>query len=239
MLPPSNDIKDIQQYFSSSQEKNKVLKNILGQEPVSLIVAFGTAGCPDKISYNGSVVVGSNVFIHDGHKETEPNEYSRLREKDFFEKIIYPANTSYINDLLNKINIELSNPNYQEFFTKRLLNLPLNPSIPRIYVNANYTALSIVNVTNYKEYALKDEEGIDVYKKSKIAEKLFSVETTHGLIRMISNNVPFIFVSAISDVVGNFETEMFPKQEAQNYSASFNGGVFLSWFINFLFEEKQ
>jgi hypothetical protein len=46
----------------------------------------------------------------------------------------------------------------------------------------------------------------------------------------------FIFISAITDRDAYFDNEDLPKSHAQNFSASFNGGVFLNWFIPLLFD---
>ena len=226
MTPPTDKIQDVQQYYSSSEQKFKDLPKLFTGDKPSLVIAFGTAGCPDAISYNGSVVIGSNIFIHDGHPEGG-NPYSKLKTSDF-EKLI----TSTVDsDFFERIAIELSKPECRDAFTKRLLSTSLNPAQPQIIAHKEYLALSNVNITDYREYTIKDVEGLGAFKNAGTGKRLISVETTHGLIRLQTDS-PFIFISSITDAVGHFDTEVSPKDKAQNFAAAFNGGVVLAWLLN-------
>src|SRR4051812_47452884 len=64
---------------SSSEEKYRVLPNVIQNDNPDLVIAVGTAGYPLEDSINGSVVVGSNFFIHDGHPD---NPKSNLKNEN-------------------------------------------------------------------------------------------------------------------------------------------------------------
>ena len=50
---------------SSTLEKARVLPQIVSRvDSPTLIIAFGTAACPKGAGHNGSVVIGSSVFVH-------------------------------------------------------------------------------------------------------------------------------------------------------------------------------
>jgi hypothetical protein len=76
------DLMDPKKKSSSSEEKARVLPLVTanGDRP-SLVVAFGTATFADARSYNGCVVVGSNVFVHNPYS-AEPNPESNFTHPD-------------------------------------------------------------------------------------------------------------------------------------------------------------
>ena len=104
-------------------------------------------------------------------------------------------------------------------------------SISKVF-DKEVLALSNVNVTKYNEYKEFDEKGLNAVKVAAPNKSVGSVETTHGVIRLHADNKPFLFVSSIVDRVGYFDTEVDPKENAQNFSGAFNGGVFIGWLIS-------
>ena len=122
-----------------------------------------------------------------------------------------------------------------QFFQKRLLNTPLNPTnFLKVDADKRLVALSNVNVTKYSEYKFKDGEGVTAFQKAETGMELGSVETTHGVIRVSAADRPFIFISAIVDRLGYFDEDVVPKEFSQNFSGSFNAGIVTSWLIPFL-----
>src|SRR3982074_2119849 len=76
------DLMDRRRSSSSSEEKARVLPYVaaIGDAP-SLVVAFGTATFADAQSYNGCVVAGANIFVHDPYSATS-NPDSRWTHPD-------------------------------------------------------------------------------------------------------------------------------------------------------------
>ncbi|MDR3714755.1 MAG: hypothetical protein P4L51_18220 [Puia sp.] len=65
MTPPTDNSDSM--YYSYSYQKVADFPKILAysSDPVAMVVAFGTAGCPTEVSKNGGLVIGSNAFIYD------------------------------------------------------------------------------------------------------------------------------------------------------------------------------
>lgn len=84
---------------------------------------------------------------------------------------------------------------------------PVNPSSkPRIVIASDAVAISSVNIPKDTEYGPVDNRAIED-AKGKGATNITSVETTHGVIRAQWEDVPFIFVTAIPNRVGQFTDE--------------------------------
>jgi hypothetical protein len=61
-----------------------------------------------------------------------------------------------------------------------------------------------------------------------------TVETTHGIIAASTisyTNSPIIFLSGIVNQVGEFNKQVSPKPEAQNFAAAFNAGIVVAWLL--------
>jgi len=222
---------------SSTKEKYEVLAVMYfggkvevdtDKEP-DFVVAFGTAGFPGEASYNGCVFVGANTFIHDPFSDDLRNEKYWHSEQT---RLIGPSS----------ISAELFNPGLRIFdeslksqVESRFLAPPMNPARKQILVAAsNYTAVGVVNITNYDDYAWADEEALqafkDVCKDQQERPPVGSVETTHGVIRLLSE-APFIFISGITDRIGHFNMEVGPRPYAQNFACAHNAGVVAAWLI--------
>jgi hypothetical protein len=57
------------------------------------------------------------------------------------------------------------------------------------------------------------------------------METTHGIIRELSDPAPFLFVSGITDTVPYFDMQVTPRLYPQNFVAAHNAGVALAWLL--------
>ena len=199
------------------------------KEP-DFVVAFGTAGFPGEESYNGCVFVGANTFIHDPFSDD-------LRNETYW----HSEQTGRLIGL-SSLSAELFNPDCRLFdeslksqVESRFLAPPMNPARKQILVAAsNYTAVGVVNITNYDDYAWADEEALrafrDARKEHRERPPIGSVETTHGVIRLQSG-APFIFISGITDRIGHFNMEVGPRPYAQNFACAHNAGVVAAWLI--------
>lgn len=220
---------------SSSQVKKDNLPNVIkfGSQPPDLVIALGTAGYGSTTENNiGSVVVGSNIFIHNFHPGTS-NPASVWDDPVHFEKLL----TSSIDPSFFQL---IDDPTIKQI-ESRLLKPFLNPS-PDIQVlsDLNYLGLSSVNITDPKDYATCDQIGVDKITNAGITLKVVSVETTHGIIR-IQTEAPFAFISGIPNRMSHFDIDVLgfdirgnQKILAQNFTAAFNVGIYLSYLIPLL-----
>jgi hypothetical protein len=229
IMTPCPDIVKFPRYYSSSAQKNIDLPKIFNYstDEIALVIAFGTAGYPSGLSKNGSVIIGSNIFIFNTHPGGT-NEESKWDDERFGKLI----ESSVSSDMLNKLKLLLSDYSTKLFFEKRLLRPPLNsPETQEVIFDKEILALSNVNVTKYNEYNEFDEKGLNTVKITAVNKAVGSVETTHGIIRLHAEDKPFLSISSIVDRVGYFDTEVDPKDNAQNFSGAFNGGIFIGWLI--------
>jgi hypothetical protein len=217
---------------SSSLEKAKVLAGgIFGSDRAKpdFVVALGTAAFPGAQSHNGCVVMGSGVFIHDPFEgDSDPAHWhdertDRPLAPTLDAKFFAPVPTGIIDDSLRAET------------EARFLSPPIDPACARVLLAAyNYTSVGVVNIVNYDDYAWADpealsafeEKGQDPRKKAPVG----SMETTHGLIRLQSE-APFLFISGITDRVGEFNFEVAPRNYTQNFVAAHNAGVAAAWVL--------
>jgi len=201
---------------SSSEEKFGVLPDIMQSDNPDLVIAVGTAGYPSETSLNGSVVIGSNFFIHDGHPG---NPESNLKHPDFGKVLLSNINPGVF---------KLISKEFENQVEPKFIKTPRNPAeYPVCIASDVYTAISSVNVTDYAEYNWVDHEAIEHYQKVEKRLPFKSLETTHGVIKLRTDK-PIIFVSAITDRIGYFDTEV---TATQNYVSSFNAGIVLGQLI--------
>jgi len=214
-------------------------------DPVQMVIAVGTASCGPfcpsfdnkaQDNINGSVIVGSNIFVHDGHPSSDPNPYSQWRWKYMDTLMPSSLDTSIFSNLRNSVpyrNLE-----------SLLLTPPTNPGPSGIHVynDIEFIALSDVNVTNYEEYEVKDKATGDAFKQHCPENQCgVSLETTHGLIyaqamESVSHGSPppFAFISGIVDRYLHFSTDVNPKPYAQNVSGAHNAGVVVACLVESL-----
>lgn len=207
---------------SSSAEKAVQLEALFKSEKeVDLVIAFGTGGFNDRhTSFNGSVVIGSEFFSYNAVPD---NPDSQFRHPGLNRHL--PTN---LPDARAKDLFKIFSDKFRDIVESKLLPTPNEPARkPKVMAASNFVAISNVNITNYNDYAWADDEGLKAYHEQNVKSPVGSIETTHGMIRLCCD-WPVIFVSAISDRLGYFASEVSP---GQNFVASFNGGVFLSYFI--------
>ncbi|KAA2242965.1 hypothetical protein F0L74_10615 [Chitinophaga agrisoli] len=226
------DIMDSQWNASSSQGKHECLPKILRyrQEAPDLVVALGTAALGlDNGNNNGCVSMGSNIFIHNFHPNGE-NPESKWDDPAHFEKVLPSSIPADFFALLDTTTVQA--------IEARLLKPYLNPSANiQVMSDKDNIGVSVVNITNYADYATSDQTGLKVLAATGNKLPVGSVETTHGVIRLLCD-APFVFISGITDRVGHFDDDVDGKDakgnvktEAQNFTAAFNIGICLGNLI--------
>lgn len=210
------DLMNTQKSSSSSEEKFNVLPQVIRNEKPDLIMAVGTAGYLSEQSYNGSVFIGSNFFLHDGHPD---NNDSNLKNENVGKLL-----SSNVNNQL----YDIFSQDFRDKVEKKFISVPNLPAQKmQCLASIFFAALSNINVTDYKEYRRVDNEGIKHFKDIVGNFDLCSIETTHGVIKLCSEK-PTIFISAITDRVGYFDSEV---NALQNYVASFNAGIVIGQLL--------
>lgn len=216
------DLMDPKVSGSNSAEKGRVLPIIFKGDAPALVIAFGTAGYPDDANLNGCVVIGSRVFVHDP-QTAETKRYTPKLPGQV-------AKTVLPSSFFRGIDADVRFP-----AEGRFIRTPLLPAdLPVILAGHNWIALSEVNVTNYDDYVWTDPETVAKFKAldpKTVAGRIGSVETTHGIIREVSDPAPFLFVSAITDRIPYFDIQVMPRAYSQNFVAAHNAGIALAWLI--------
>ncbi|THJ17143.1 MAG: hypothetical protein CAF45_016675 [Nitrospira sp. CG24E] len=223
---------------SSTKEKVRVLPKIFsGMEtgvPTSnrpdLVIALGTACFPGAKSYNGCVFIGTNVFIHDPYKSN--TTHSEYWHSDNTNRLINPPPGSM--DFFNPRNTFFDDVLRSQVET-RLLSPPMKPATkPILLADNNYTAVGVANITNYDDYAWADLEALEAFKKANRGHQkkrpVGSLETTHGVIRLQSE-APFLFISGITDRLGQFSMDVGTRPYAQNFVCAHNTGIVTAWLL--------
>lgn len=215
------DLMDPAVSSSSSQEKARVLPLALAAGPVpSLVIALGTAAHTGDYSYNGCVVAGCQVFVHNPYAK-KPNSASNWVDPRFEQLVAspIPVGISWLDqDLRPAVEVHMLKP-------------PLNPAnVPTLIVSADFVALGSVNVTDYSQYVWVDPEAQEQLLAAGVRQAVGSVETTHGLIRLICGS-PFMFLSGIANRSGAIAAEVAPRDYAQNFVAAHNAAMALTWLL--------
>lgn len=215
---------------SSSEEKYRVLPDIIKADAPQLVISVSTANYPvnepqddrtpsDGTSTNGSVVLGDQFFLHDGHPG---NPESNLQ-------------SAYIGQLLTgNVPSRLFEvvKEFSETVTARFITPPNYPAPTFTCHGATgYSAVSSINVTDYTEYDRVDQEAVDHFHTVAPDTLLRSIETTHAVVR-ISVDCPVLFLSPITDRLGHFED----VNDTQNYVCAFNGGLVLGELLCRLYD---
>jgi hypothetical protein len=209
---------------SSSEQKAKYLPKMFSCGPApDLVIAVGTAEFPDAaVSENGNVVIGTKVFMVDGHPNGS-NPLSKWTAGPFEEVVDSTLPRSLFSKL---VAFDLATA------TNRFLAVPLAPaSAPWLVADYINVALGAVNVTDYSEYGLIDPLTAKKFWSKPRDAKAASIETTHCIIR-IQCESPFLFVSGIVDRFGYFDQDVNPRSHAQNTAAAHNAGVVVSWLLS-------
>jgi hypothetical protein len=212
--------------FSNTAEKARVLPTIFGygKEP-DFVIAFGTAGFPDaERSYNGEVVSGSRVFIHNPYQD-EPNPASNWHDPSKMDRIIESAAGA-------KFLVQLGiSSRFLDTVAAEMIPAPNVPAMTlELLERPEYTAVSEVNIVDPNDYGKFDAQSVSLARAAG-GDPVGSVETTHGVIR-VQSEAPFIFLSGITDRLGHFNDDVTIKRPyKQNFVAAHNAGIVGAWLI--------
>jgi hypothetical protein len=226
---------------SSSHEKFTVAlplirqKAFAGQAP-DLVIAFGTAGIPTDETFNGCVTIGSRAYINDPWDDATPAEIADQTER--FGPLLQTPLDGWrrkrldcprLSDTLFAAGITVESRYAAE---GRFLETPINPARPpRILAGHGYASLGTINICDYDDYVWADEETRGRFERQVKQREIGSSETTHGLIRLVWHDAPFLFVSALTDRVPYFNAEVTPRKYSQNFVAAHNAGLALAHLL--------
>ena len=236
---------DTSEYQSSSECKMEVLPDMFrtgSPLPVALTVAVGTASagpfCPpwqgeEQVNVNGSVIVGSRVYIHDPYQGEEPNPHSRW-SCTYFDTLM--SSGGAVAPLIEAL--AAADP------ARAFLVTPTNPAPagPRLYANPDYVALADVNVTDHTLFAEMDRRVGEAFRAGCPGNSGgVSLETTHGLIYAaardhLGGDPPFLFVSGIVNRYLLFGKDVAGNAYPQNFTGAHNAGVVAARLIATLAE---
>jgi hypothetical protein len=229
---------------SNTPEKVRVLSRFFpeaskrfGGKP-DLVVAFGTAGMPTAVPFNGCAVVGSRVFIHDPFKGNSAATRVIQRADGTIEPMWTDPQLDQL--LLSGIpsNLFGNIPDSARYAAEaRFIIPPMQSGRPLIVLaGTSFASVGTVNVVNYDDYIWADPDSIKTFRATAARHEIGSVETTHGLIRLAAEAglgmLPrFVYISGITDSIGYFDMEVSPRVYAQNFAAAHNAGVVTSWLL--------
>jgi len=204
-------------------DKPPVIDGIVAFGPTpDLLIAFGTAAFPAETSFNGCATMGAFGYMFD----TDPG--GGFKDPSVGTLLGSTAPTGFFRALGNL-------PDFRAQTEVRFVSTPLNGAEPpRFFGAENYTALGVINVTNYDDYTWADVAGVAALQGAFPHSPIGSVETTHALIRS-RTDAPFLWISGITDRVGYFNQENAPRDYAQNMAAAHNAGVVAAWTLGAIF----
>jgi hypothetical protein len=176
---------------------------------------------------SGGVAAGGQVFLHNAHlpntddanpKSTwdDPRQETLIPpsiDKHFFEQIAaFDSAGALLHFLPLRRNVSSS---------------------PIITAGLTDVALGTLNVTDYNEYKFKDPETVASYVAQGHTAIPVSLETTHGLIRLVSDPAPFLFVTGITDAFLHFDEQVGVPAlaDAQNFAAAYNAGITVRYML--------
>jgi len=208
---------------SSAAEKARVLPASIASGPTpDLVIAFGTAGSRGGLQINGCVVVGRRVYIHDAYKA----------EADRTGMWTPPQENTVIESDLPVSVMQAISSESRHAAQARFFQPPIAPAEPLLVLAGNgFVSVGHVNCINYDDYAWSPIHAVESFNEnaSGVGE-LGSVESTHGLIRLVSA-APFLYVSGIAATVGLFNYHVTPRVYAQNTAAAHNAAIALAWLL--------
>ena len=227
-------IDDLVNAKGDSNAKATAMKAITNYGPApDGVVAFGTAGYPDIASNDGCATIGGTIFIHDAANDVAgyqggnwawPNKPGNMgtlvpskTPASFFSSVAADQKT------LDAISLEMIAPRNHPAGVLQLIAAPdavgiSSVNIPFIPGNGAGAAYCSIDTTAIKQ------------AQAKGATNITSVETTHGVIRSMWDEAPFIYVTAIPNRVCHFPDEASGIY-GQEFPSSHNAGVALKYVI--------
>ena len=152
------DMMDPTTHSSNTAEKARVLGGLFSdQSSIDFVIAFGTAATPNPRPFNGSVVVGSQVFVHDPYAKQAKRD--GLWTPPRVDEVIEP---NVPKNFFRELDEDARYP-----AEGRFLLPPINPAQPpRIIVGHPFVSVGVVNVNErYDEYAWADPEALSEFQQ--------------------------------------------------------------------------
>ncbi|MHB9130488.1 MAG: hypothetical protein ACYDBB_05265 [Armatimonadota bacterium] len=218
---------------SDTKQKEGFLAQIIkwSQTPIDLVIAFGTAASRDGLACNGSVVIGRRIFIN---TPVPPPGHSAL-QSDWS-----PSNQGFTAGTVIDSNLPVEQ--FAAFNTAfsagnrasaelGFLSAPVEPASPPMVMMSNdFISLGTVNIVDGGDYVWADAQTVNTYNEMASIDKALigqigSIETTHGVIRCLCNNAPFIYVSGIVNIFQMFSY----KALRRDYTQNFVGHIMQGW----------
>jgi hypothetical protein len=224
------DLMDPTRSSSNTLEKWRVLDSLrqTGGAP-DLVVAVGT-GATDGQRLNGSVIIGSRVFIHDPYAGAA--DRTGMWTPPVADQVI--AAGALPSKLFRELDEDARYP-----AEGRFLHPPIEPSpLPRIIAGHPFVSIGVVNVNDrYDHYAWADPAALASFNQvTGGRERVGSLETTHGVIRSAFMDSPFLYVTGVTNAMRQFDLETTPRVYGQNLAVAHNAGVAVAWLIPQLVE---
>jgi hypothetical protein len=217
-------------HSSSKAKITQALPAIFGQGAApDFVVAFGTASFADSTSYNGCVIAGTNAYMFNPYRNPPAGVvHDPSADWDDQTKVGKLLTSTSGRAVLTGLG---SSPSIPLSINSRLTPAPSYSAATPVFISAaNYIALGDLNITNYDDYVWADPMALKDCLANNPTFPVGSVETTHGLIRSMSE-APFLFVSGITNRLGYLNEEQAPRAVAQNFAAAHNAGVALAWLL--------
>jgi hypothetical protein len=167
------------------------------------------------------VVIGRRTFIHDPFPPSVDHQG----------KWVPPKPDTVVESSLPADSLRSVNEQSRFAAEARLLRPPVAPAEPPLVLVGNgFIGLGVVNITNYDDYLWADRQAVEAFVKAGAAGQIGSIETTHGMIRSMSES-PFLFVSGITDTGGLFDFQVTPRVYGQNFVAAHNAAIAATWVL--------
>ena len=191
LLPPGAGVR-------SSAAIARVLPAVVGGNSMALVVAVGTAASVTVKPQNGSVVIGSNTFMHDPHVANSSSHWNPPHPDVLVPSAIDTA--TFRNIVGSEADLTAIDP--------YLLPAPLAPALrARVFADPTFVALADINVTRSEDDALADPAVVRAYRRLGSRAPIGSLDTTHAVIRACTS-APFFFISGITNRIGAFDAEV-------------------------------
>jgi hypothetical protein len=196
------------------------------------VIAFGTAGYPDIASNDGCATIGGTIFVHnakddvDGYKGGSwvwPNKPQNM-------DVLVPSKTpvSFFSGIA-------ADQNLLKAISAEMISPQIHPAgVLQLFIAPDAVGISSVNIPYIPTGAGAAYCTIDTKAVAKARENgatnITSVETTHGVIRCMWEDAPFIYVTAIPNRICHFPDEASGIY-AQEFPSSHNAGIALKYVI--------
>lgn len=215
------DLMDPAENSSLTWEKARVLKRVVRDpKEEQIVIAFGTAANPLGSGKNGNVVIGTSVFVHDPY--VTPPDPKKHWSHPLLNQLVTSSAASVVDQLPR---------NFVKEAERRFLVAPNGSACPpRVHLDSALVSLGVVNVTSSADYKWTDKQAYDKFKKVIGSGQAESLETTHGVVRLVLD-MPFIYVSGIANAMGAFAEEVRPNPYSQSFVAAHNAAIALAWLI--------